>query len=88
MLNAHRLCVMTNGVSTYPPSAVHRNVRAEIARSGSSQATIADLLGLTQSAVSRRLSGKIDFSATELSKLAAYLNVPVAAFFTDMERAS
>lgn len=50
-------------------------------RSGKSQADVAESLGLSQPAVSRRLSGEVDFSATELTKLAALLNVPVATFF-------
>lgn len=57
------------------------NVRAEMARSATSQQDVAALLDLSQPAVSRRLSGEVDFSATELAKLAAHLSVPVAAFF-------
>lgn len=66
-------------------SGTPRNVRAEMVRAGRSQQDIADLLDLSQPAVSRRLSGEVDFSATELTKLAAYLSVPVSTFF-DGER--
>lgn len=58
------------------------NVRAEVARSGLSQSDIAGILRISQAAVSRRLSGKVEFSASQLSTLATELNVPVATFFT------
>lgn len=64
-------------------STVHREqiasaVRAEVARQRVSQQTIAAATGLTQSAVSRRMTGVIDFSATELRQIAELLEVPAA----------
>lgn len=59
-----------------------------MARAGVSQHDVAAVLGLSQTGVSRRLSGRVDFSATELAKLAAHLNVPVAVFFADALAAS
>lgn len=41
-------------------------------------------LGLAQTGVSRRLTGRIDFSASELAKLASLLNVPVSTFFGEV----
>lgn len=57
------------------------SVRAEVARRGLSQSEIAAILGISQAAVSRRLSGKVDFAASQLSTLAEQLDVPVSAFF-------
>lgn len=57
------------------------NVRAEVARRGVSQSALAELLGMNQAGISRRLSGRIDFSASEIAALAEYLSVPVNAFF-------
>jgi transcriptional regulator with XRE-family HTH domain len=61
-----------------PSLAVAANVRAEVARKGLSQVTIATALGLPQSGVSRRLRGKVPFSLDELSAVAALVNVPLA----------
>lgn len=51
-------------------------------RAGKSQQDVAAQLGVSQPAVSRRLAGYVDFSASELESLADLFNVPVAAFFT------
>jgi transcriptional regulator with XRE-family HTH domain len=48
------------------------------------QQTAADELGLTQRAISRRLTGEVDFSANELEKLAKLLAVPVGTFFGEV----
>lgn len=53
------------------------NVRAELARRGLTQEQAGSAIGLTQKAMSRRLTGTVDFSATELHKLADLLGVPV-----------
>lgn len=57
---------------------VAANVRAEVARRRIRQADLADAMGLDQRAVSRRLLGHVEFSATELQKVAQILDVPVA----------
>lgn len=51
------------------------NVRAEVARRCIRQRVIADALGLDQRAVSRRLLGQVEWSATELGRLAELLDV-------------
>jgi len=58
------------------------NVRAEVARKGVPQSALASALEMNQAGVSRRLSGRIDFSATELAVLARLLQVSVAAFYS------
>lgn len=38
---------------------------------------IADLLGISSSGMSRRMTGVMEFRASELQKIAAYIEVPV-----------
>ncbi|WP_370454480.1 helix-turn-helix domain-containing protein [Homoserinibacter sp. GY 40078] len=57
-----------------------------MARRGASQVDVAEALGLTQPQVSRRLAGRVEFSASELSRLSARLGVPVSAFFGEPVR--
>lgn len=57
---------------------VPANVRAELARAGKNQGDLANLLGVTRQAVSRRLTGEVPFDVDELRKVADYLNVTPA----------
>ena len=72
---------MSNAPHPTEREKVAANVRAEAARRGISQATIASTLGINQAGISRRMSGQIDFSAPELSALATAFGIPVATFF-------
>lgn len=63
-------------------ATIAANVRAEIARRGITQKQISEVLHLSQTGISRRLKGRVEFSGSELSALAAMLEVPVASFFT------
>jgi predicted transcriptional regulator len=58
---------------------VAANVRAELARRSLSQTDLARMLGTTQQAVSRRISGKVPFDTEELNSIAEQLGVPVAS---------
>lgn len=58
---------------------VAANVRAEVARRQLRQIDVAEALGLNQRAVSRRLTGQVEFSATELHALAHLLDTSVDA---------
>lgn len=60
-------------------ASVSANVRAEVARRGASQALIGQTLGLTQQAVSRRIRGDVEWTASELANLADLLELPVDA---------
>jgi len=60
--------------------AVAGEVRAEAARRRVSQRAIAVALGVSQTAVSRRLNGEIPFDVDELGKVAELLGVPPAQF--------
>lgn len=53
-------------------------IRAELARRGANQGDLADLLHLHQTAIHRRMAGKVDWRVDELTKVAQYLGVPVA----------
>lgn len=61
-----------------PIADVAANVRAEVARRRLRQLDIAEELGLDQRAVSRRLLGQVEFSASELQKMATLLEVSVS----------
>lgn len=54
------------------------NVRAEMARKGLTQTTLARHLGISQVAVSTRLRGVTAFDVNELTTVAAVLDVPLA----------
>ena len=60
------------------PYGVGANVRAEMARRQLSQTALAAHLGLSQAAVSRRLSGHTPFDVNELASVAAWLGVPAS----------
>ncbi len=58
---------------------VAASVRAEMARRRVTQSDVAKALGMKQTAVSRRLTGQVPFDVNELTAVAAFLGVPVAA---------
>lgn len=59
------------------------NVRAEMARRGLSQVALAEQLGISQSMLSNRLAGKTVFNIDELTRIAAALDVPIAALLAE-----
>jgi transcriptional regulator with XRE-family HTH domain len=59
---------------------VAAEVRAYVARAQLSQHQLAEILGIPQSSVSRRLRGKTPFRVDELEKLAGVLGVHPAVF--------
>ena len=58
---------------------VAANVRAEMARQRKRQADLGEMLGLTQGAVSKRMSGTVALDVDELGKIASFLGVDVSA---------
>ncbi len=58
-------------------------VRAELARRNRPQSELADHLKLSQAAVSRRLSGRVEWRLSELAEVATFLNLPIAAFVAE-----
>lgn len=64
--------------------AIAANVRAEVARKGIARSEVADLLGMSQSALSRRLTGTASFSAEDIAALADYLATSVDALLGEV----
>ena len=60
---------------------VASNVRAEMARAGFSQSTLARRMGRTQQYLSRRVAGHVPFDVADLADIANYLNTPVEILF-------
>ena len=63
---------MTNNI------AESAEIRAELARAGETQTTLAERLGVSQVWVSRRLTGGVSINITELQAIARALGVPTA----------
>ncbi len=57
---------------------VAQEVRANMARRGRTQSDIATALGISQTAISRRLSGFVPWDVNELELVATALDVPLA----------
>lgn len=64
-------------MTTTPTATAGANVRAEMGRKGISQAVLASGLGMSQTAISKRLRGETPFDINELVRIAAVLDVPL-----------
>lgn len=62
---------------------VAAEVRAELARQKVSQETLCQRIGMSQSTLSRRITGDYPFDTTELAKIAEALGVTVTRFMPD-----
>lgn len=71
-----------------PHKLVAAEVRAEMARQRMSQVKLAELLGVAQQTISRRIVGEVAFDITELVEIARLLDVPVAQFLGSVGRAA
>jgi transcriptional regulator with XRE-family HTH domain len=58
--------------------AVAAEVRAEMARQQVNQQQVAEVLGFSRQALSRRITGEIPFDVAELGQIAHFLGVPVS----------
>jgi transcriptional regulator with XRE-family HTH domain len=74
---------MTPITTPQPPrgDAVAAEVRALMGRHGQRQQDLADLLGVDQSGISRRLSARTPFTVPELSKIADHFDVELVTLF-------
>jgi transcriptional regulator with XRE-family HTH domain len=63
-------------LGTLPPTAAA--VRGLLASQRRTQQELAVVLGITQSAASRRLTGRTEFSAAEILQIAEWLGVPAS----------
>jgi transcriptional regulator with XRE-family HTH domain len=61
---------------------VAAEVRAEMARQQKRQGELAEIIGVTQPAVSRYLSGERPMTIDVLQKIADFLGVPLSHFIT------
>ena len=64
-------------------SVVPDNIRAEMARRRISQQALAEALGVTQQAVSQKLSGRRPLTDQEITVAARLLDVPAGEFFAE-----
>jgi hypothetical protein len=58
-------------------------VRAELARAGRSGTAAAEVLGMSQAAISRRLRAETPFTSPELLTLARWLGIPAGRLLGD-----
>jgi transcriptional regulator with XRE-family HTH domain len=65
---------------------VGANVRAEMSRAGKSQNDLAAVLGVTQTAVSKRLRGVTPFDVNEIALVARALDVDMSVLIADPAR--
>jgi transcriptional regulator with XRE-family HTH domain len=63
--------------------SVAATIRAELARRRKSQKDLADALGFSQVAMSRRLNGATPIDVNELAQIAEFLGMPVEALLTE-----
>lgn len=61
---------------TAPTKRVAAAIRGEMARKGFTQTDLAEALGTSQSAISRRLAGEVPLDVDELDAIAGFLSVP------------
>lgn len=64
-------------------ASVAAEVRAELARQRRPQRDLAEAIGLSQQAASRRLCGEVPFDIAELAKVAELLRVPIEQFLPE-----
>jgi len=62
---------------------VAANIRAKMAYAEHTQTTLAELIGMTQQAFSRRMTGQTPFTLDELGRIASALDVPLSALVGD-----
>lgn len=74
-----------NVPNTSPTYLIARNVRAEMARRGRKQSSLAVALGLSTASISDRLTGKVPIDVNELHAIALFLGVPLAELLHGVE---
>lgn len=84
MLSAMTDDIRTDGDVDPVRARIGDNVRAELVRRRRSQDWLAEVLGVSQPQISKRLSGVIGFEARELVMTANALGCSTTAFFVDV----
>jgi transcriptional regulator with XRE-family HTH domain len=67
-----------------PLPNLNSNIRAEMARSGITQGVLASRLDMSQSALSRRLTGDADWTVEELLRTAEVLGCPIRTLLPEV----
>lgn len=67
--------------STTTTEGVNAEIRAHMARRRVRQSDLADALGIHQSSVSERMTGKVSWNIDELDRIAGFLDLPITALF-------
>jgi transcriptional regulator with XRE-family HTH domain len=75
-------------VQTSAAQRIAGEVRAELARQRRSQASLALALGISQQALSRRMTGDIPFNIDQLSTVASFLSMPLEALVSSPVQAA
>lgn len=70
-------------MSNSRPAQIAANVRAEATRRAITGQQVARHLGLTQPATSRRMHGHVEFTASEIERLAHLFGVPVSRLYEE-----
>ncbi len=70
---------------TADSTPLNAEIRANMARKGLNGGDVASMLGLSRGAVSRRLTGQTDWTVNELTAVASFLGVTVAALLGSAE---
>ena len=70
-------------MSISPTTQTGANIRAEMARRKVSQTTLAEHLGVSQTSISARLSGRTAFDINEIHAIAVFLGVPLSVLLPD-----
>lgn len=76
----HNVCPMRTGHAL--PAHITQ-IRGVLAQRGHTQAQLAAALGMTQPAISKRLTGRRPFTTTELEAVADFLGVHLVINLTD-----
>ncbi|MDQ4502155.1 helix-turn-helix transcriptional regulator [Sinomonas sp. ASV322] len=63
------------------PEGVAANIRAEIARYGVTQRSLADQLGMPPSTLSKKLSGSTQLLAVDVERIAEVLGIAVSSLY-------
>ena len=68
-------------------AALNRTVRAEMARAGETQTTLAPKISLSQSGLSRHLAGDSEWTYLDLVRLSEALGLPLGTFMPEQASA-
>lgn len=67
--------------ATLTPDPLVMEVRAALARRQQTHEALAQRLSLSRNAVTRRLSGQVPFTHTELREISSFLDIKIADLF-------